>query len=309
MKWLIFALIGPIFWALTNHVDKYLVEKFFKKNEVGENSVGTLVIFTGLAAFFVSIFVLIFNPEVFFIHPLHALIATIAGVLLVSSFIPFLQAIEREEASTVTALWQMTPVFAYILSYFILGETLSPKQILAGLLIITGAILISVNFENRKAKVKSALLGRMALASFLAALSIVIFKTIAIEESYWASIFWNELGGALLAIFLFACISSYRTQFLKVLKKNAGTLLAMNSASELLNIGAGLSFRYAILLAPIALVELVNTLQPFFGFLIGILLTLFMPSFGVEKIGRKDIARKSLAIIIIFIGTYFLIVI
>ena len=30
MSWLVFALCGPILWAISVHLDKYLVERYFK---------------------------------------------------------------------------------------------------------------------------------------------------------------------------------------------------------------------------------------------------------------------------------------
>lgn len=43
MLWLLFAFSGPILWALSTHIDKYLVERFFKYSRVG-----VLLIFTAL---------------------------------------------------------------------------------------------------------------------------------------------------------------------------------------------------------------------------------------------------------------------
>ena len=30
MSWLFFAFSGPVLWAISTHLDKYLVERFFK---------------------------------------------------------------------------------------------------------------------------------------------------------------------------------------------------------------------------------------------------------------------------------------
>ncbi|MDD4988830.1 MAG: DMT family transporter [Candidatus Pacebacteria bacterium] len=309
MPWYIFALVGPIFWAISNHIDKYLVERFYKKKNVGENNVGSLVIFTGIAEFVTACIVFIFTPHSIPIAALHAVTIIFGGMILIGSFILYLGAIEREEASIVTPLWQMVPVFAYILSYFVLGETLSGKQIVAAILVISGAILISLNFKKRNIKIKTAVIGRMMLASFLVALHIVIFKTIALEENYWASIFWDSIGSALFALILFLSIRSYRKQFLSILRENTRAVLTVNFISEGVNAAAGLSYSYALLLAPIALVSVINGLQPFFAFLIGILLTLFLPSLGKEKIGSRSIGQKLVAIALIFIGIYLLFII
>src|SRR5437868_5015461 len=43
MSWLIFAFSGPVLWAISAHLDKYLVERFFKDTDVS-----VLVVFTPL---------------------------------------------------------------------------------------------------------------------------------------------------------------------------------------------------------------------------------------------------------------------
>ena len=44
MTWLPYAFSGPVLWALSTHLDKYLVEQYFKKAEVA-----VLLVFTALA--------------------------------------------------------------------------------------------------------------------------------------------------------------------------------------------------------------------------------------------------------------------
>ena len=34
MTWLVFAFSGPVLWAISTHLDKYLVEKYFKQGDV-----------------------------------------------------------------------------------------------------------------------------------------------------------------------------------------------------------------------------------------------------------------------------------
>ena len=43
MSWLAFAFCGPVLWAVSTHLDKYLVEKYFKSSHVA-----VLLIFTAL---------------------------------------------------------------------------------------------------------------------------------------------------------------------------------------------------------------------------------------------------------------------
>ena len=43
MSWVVFAFSGPVLWAISVHLDKYLVDHFFK-----ESNVAVLLLFTAL---------------------------------------------------------------------------------------------------------------------------------------------------------------------------------------------------------------------------------------------------------------------
>jgi hypothetical protein len=62
MSWLIYAFSGPVMWALSTHIDKYLIERFFK-----HGSVAVLMVFTALAGLLVLPFVWFFRPDVIFV--------------------------------------------------------------------------------------------------------------------------------------------------------------------------------------------------------------------------------------------------
>ena len=47
--WLLFAFSGPVLWALSTHLDKYLVERYFRRT-----SMAVLVIITALFSRFES---------------------------------------------------------------------------------------------------------------------------------------------------------------------------------------------------------------------------------------------------------------
>lgn len=289
-------------WALVNHADKYIISKYF----VGKG-VGSLVIFTSLSGFIFALFILLFDRSVLAFDFLSAVIIAISGAILVASFIPYLYALEKEEASMVSTLFQLIPVFSYFLALFFLNETLSLKQIFASLLILLGAVIISLDLSKKiNLKLRPFLL--MVVSSFMSALSALIFKIIALEQNYWGTAFWEYIGGAFFGLFLFTCIGLYRKQFLATIAKGRLVVFSINFLAELLNIIAKLLVNFASLLAPLTLVLVVNGFQPLFVFVYGILITIFLPKIGKETLTKKVIVQKLIAIFVIFIGVYFLFV-
>jgi hypothetical protein len=91
-----------------------------------------------------------------------------------------------------------------------------------------------------------------------------------------------------------------------LIRSNGSGVFGLNLANEVINTIAVALVQYASLLAPIVLVMLVNSLQPIFVFLMGILLTLFLPKLSKENITKQVLLQKSAAIVIVLIGTYLL---
>jgi len=87
---------------------------------------------------------------------------------------------------------------------------------------------------------------------------------------------------------------------------NTKAILSLNVANETLYMVGNLVFAFSYLLAPIALVLLVDSFQPIFVLGIGIFLTVFFPHVSVENIQAKHLWQKFIAICITGIGTYLL---
>jgi hypothetical protein len=146
----------------------------------------------------------------------------------------------------------------------------------------------------------------MITSSLLFAIIGVVFKMIAVDKGFWISVFWSLSGNVSIGILIFLSMKSYRQQFLTVFKVNSKAVLAASSLNEIIFISADGVTAYATLLAPIALVMVVNGFQPIFVFIIGIILTLFFPKLGRESMSRNDLVQKILAIGIIAVGTVLL---
>ncbi len=298
--WLLIALIAPFLWALVNHADKYLLSKYFKVD-----GVGPLMIFSTLFGVFVLPVAFIIDPSILSLSLHDCLILIFAGLCSALFVLLYLQALQEEETSVVVPFWQTIPIFAYILGYIFFKETLTTQQIYAGLIILIGATILSFDITEKikfKAKVVLLMLG----SSFVYALYEALFKFVAIEESFWASVFWEHVGLIIFGLFIVTFFKKHRRAFLNTLKGNSAPIISLNLGSETLTIIGNLITNYVVLLAPLALVLLVSSYQPLFVFLIGITLSLLLPHIAQENLGKKIIVQKISAIIIIFIGSYLL---
>lgn len=296
MNWFFIALAAPALWALVNHIDKYIISKYFTGK-----GVGSLVLFTSLSGVIISVFILMFSYNSLNIGLIPAIIIGVNGAILVASFIPYLYALEDEEASYVTSLFQLIPVFTYFLALIFLHEYLTPIQIFASSLVVVGAILISFDFSHSiRFKIRPFLL--MVLSTFMLAVNALIFKIVAVGANFWGTAFWEYIGGGIFGVILFFSFRLYREQFIATIQKSKVTVLTLNTGSELFNIAAKLLANFASLLVPLTLVWVVNGFQPMIVFIYGVILTIFIPRWGKEDLGKKVVIQKVSAMLIIFLG-------
>ena len=302
MTWFFIALIGPLLYATTNYIDKILLEKYFK-----QGGVGTILLFSSLFSVVALPFLFLKDPMVFSVGIKNILILSTVGILNVGVVWCYLLALKHDEASVVIVFYQLVPVFGGILGYFILGEILTSIQIIAMAIIIFGTTIVSFEIDSdNRFKLRKRTILPMLAASLFWATGGVIFKSVALEENVWRSLFWENFMLMAVGIIIFIFIRSYRTNFLSALKSNSKTALSLNGVSELLYISGNIVVAYAYILAPIGLVLLTESFQPIFVLAIGLFLTFFFPKIIVERIQAKHIWPKIIAICITGIGTYLL---
>lgn len=302
MNWFFIALITPVTAAFVNHFDKYLVSRFTK-----DSSVGVLILFSSLFAVVALPVILVINPDVFSTASfLRSLVLMINGGLLMLAILFYLYALENHEASYIAPMFELIPVFSFFLGFIFLGETLVAKQFIAAGLIILGSIILAVELEGRRSKVKINLILLMSGASLLYALNAVVFKYVSIDQSFTASLFWDMLGKVFFGLLLFVGVKSFRRDFLHLVKSHHYYVIGLNVINEIIGLIGMIAVIYAVLLAPVVLVQVVGSLQTGLVFIFGILITLFFPKFGQESLLFKHLAQKVTGIVIVTIGIYLL---
>lgn len=296
MSWLAFAFSGPVLWGISFHLDKYLVERYFRDADAA-----VLLVFTACAGIAMLPVIGFFQPGTLTLAMTSILPIAGAGVLGLGGMLFYLRALQTEEVSVVASLFQASPVFAAALSYLVLGETLSLLQIAGGLLIIGGALLLSWRRHGDGSAFKMRLVALMLPCTLALAAASVIFKFFAVREEFWITTFWTYAGQALFGCGLLT-IGPYRRQFLALLGTSRSALLAISGTNELINLGGGLGMRYAITLAPIGLVQAVGSTTSLFVFLFGIVLSLVAPRVGREDLSLRNLLKNGIAALLVGAG-------
>lgn len=302
MHWLIFSLIAPALWALSNHIDKILITKYFQNN-----SISTLILYSGFIGLPSALLIFLFTQDVLFIGFINTLVSILIGAIYMCALISYFCALEKGEASQVAPLFQLSPIFSVVLGYYIFDEYLSLDQLVGSFVILFGSIGLVIKFNKLDKSIifnKSIFL-LMVFASFLLSLEGILFKFVAIKDTFWATTFWMYIGFFIYTFALFSFSKRIRTGFFISISENKKKIIGLNLLNEIITLLGNLLFNFAIILAPIGLVYFVSEgTQPFFVFLYGVILTKFFPKISKENIQADHLIQKVLAIILMAVGVY-----
>jgi drug/metabolite transporter (DMT)-like permease len=294
--WLLYAFAGPVSWAASEHIDKYLLVKYFK-----HGSVAVSMVFTAIIGLLMLPFIAVWVPGIFGLNLVAIVVMVASGLMYMGGMLFYLMALQSEEASIVSLLSPVGTILGFTLAFFILGEHLAANQIVGGALVMIGAFLASLRLVGRRVRFRRRTTIFMSVAIVGFALSSLIFKYFAVADSFWPATFWTYVGEAFFGVVVLA-FRSERNIFIKLIHSNPKVLLTTNAVNELINLGGSLATRYALVLAPLALVQAVTSTTPLMVFFFGILVTIFLPKLGRENLSKRNIIQKSVAVILVVAG-------
>ena len=147
MEWYIFALLAPAFWALDNVFIKFLITNKFKSYYSTIAIISTADVVFALAISALTPIAVNFPFSV---------LALLAGLLPLTAFWFYSQAMLIEDVSRVVTLFQLIPVFVVFLSVVFLNEVLGVQRYLGIGLVLVAATLISYKKSGGKAFSRSS---------------------------------------------------------------------------------------------------------------------------------------------------------
>ena len=316
MEWLTLAFLGTVFFSVAGVLDKYLLSSY------ADDSNSYIVCQVLASQIFTIPVILITGANL--VYP-QSLIALLFGILQVLPSIYYMKALQIEEASKVSALEYVYPLFVFVGSVILLGEVLEIRHCAGGLLLLVGTILLSYNRGesgdnhlysyglNNNGSNSKPFLGALtpAIKPFLTywiltAAYYITLKYLLISIDEWNLYVWSSLG-SLTAVLPFLAVRSIRNEvkgFFKQGKSAVGALVYEETFQFL-----GIIFSiFAYALGSATLVSSVGALQPIMTVMLILVLGILMPKMAKatnEKTDWGSLKKKCLSFLIVAIGIYF----
>jgi len=288
MSWLFYSLLAPLFWAIGNVGDKYVLSKWLK------HAMGALMAF---GIFGIIAAAIIFGVRGFGNVPLGLVFGCLlSGVLYMFANVYYFRAVQSGEVSRIIPIIYTEPLFTAAISAVILGEIFTPLKYLGVVLMVAGAIAISYHKTTGFKFSKGVWFA--LIASILFALNTVATKYLVDNMDFWMVFAYVRVGTF---ISLIPAAFIYKSAFKELisLKPKGMALLALTNT---LGFSGILSFTYAATLGFITLTTSLSVAQPFFVLLFTLALSIFYPNFIKEETGKKIFFQKLFAIVLMFVG-------
>lgn len=307
--WFLVALIAPAVWAIGNLIDVYLVKTYLPNNSQQEHSLGSLVLVSCLVGLLFLPIIALFQPQVFTIPINHMLFLGLVGIVEGGAILAYLYALHHgDDASSVITWFNSIPVFALILGFVFLKETITQNQIIGFIIVLIGLLLVSIQKNELGIVLKKKVVLFMVLSSIGYAIMTLLFKIGALQESFWIASFWQYVGLTVLGIILFIFVAPYRNAFLQLFKNKGISFYGINLTNELLFVAGTMIANFAALLGPIALVALAGSFQPLWVIGLGSIASLILPAYFDNEldIPKKELLLKIIGILLTLTGLWFI---
>lgn len=294
MGWIFFSLLAPLFWALSNFVDKFVLGKHTK-------GIFDFLFFSTISSWFLFLIILVFVgiPD----WSMYSLIPIATGMILIYSYGFYGKALEKTDASVLVILFKLIPVVTVILAFVFLKQALSLHELIGFSIVFVGALIISI---GKKGNFFIKGFGMIFVAIVIWSIMTLFIDYGLTKMSFWDYFMLDTLGSALAGPSLLF-IPFMRREVIAALKAARTRKYVLFSGNNLLDFFGQMSIKKALSIAPSAgLVTVVMQVQSVYAVAIGVLFTLFVPHIIREDISGKTLLKKCFGAAIMFSGVYIL---
>lgn len=285
------AIIAYMLMAFSQMVDKAFLTNVFRDSRAYACVVGLL-----------NVFVIAMIPFGLVELPMEwgmVLLSIVFGGCFVLALLPFLSALQSDDASRVIPIvGSLVPMVILLIELVLYGTRFTAQEYGAFLLLVLGAAIMTLS--HREGRRSYTAIIKAVLAAFLFAICFAGSKYVYAEMGFADGFFWLRIGGAIvgLALLLSPRISLELRRFLRRRPLLIGAYLANQGVS-----GSGFILQnYAIHLSSVSLVSALQGVQYLFILLLAILISLFYPSMFREQLSASIVIEKFAAVLLIASG-------
>lgn len=296
--WLQYAFLAAVIYAAVNLVDKLVSDAELP------NPAAAMVL-NGLPRFLTFVVIGAVGGNVFlssidglWARRLTVYVAIATGALYALGMVVWYRGIAGAAISRFVPLFALRTLFTTLLAFVFLGETFPWPVYVGVLVIVAGAVLISVEGLAGRRDLRLGSGEALALALVAAGVFALIYtslKELTGQTSLWSLLFWIGVGGTAVTLD-FAALK--RADLFAIDLRGQGSLILNGGLSAV----AFFVFAAAVALGPVALVAAVVNLDAVLVFVAAVALSWLVPGVVDEATDVPSLVQKGVATLLIVAG-------
>lgn len=305
MNWLVLVAFAVLFDSIRIFIDNFASDVYFK----GRYAVSTKLFYGYAHIVIFGILLAVTGFNFVSADGIALLFIAISGIFASLAGIPYFKALELDDSTNIGIFTQLAPVIYLIIGWFFLGDTFSPTQLIAFVIILSAPFLIIFTTRRRSRKIKI----RAVLHAFFYVLLAVIGNVFFVKANNGSINFVHEVSlmyffNGIADVILISSVRKWRRRLFTVIKKSHKKVFIPMVANTIIGAVKQFTYRAALIMAPaLALASVAaDSSEPIVIFFLGLLLTLIWPKFGREKLDRKTIVVHFIATALVVIGVIIL---
>lgn len=293
MSWIFLAILAYALWAITNIIDKIVVSKYVK------DYFSLSLICITICSLLIFVYSVIISGLQSFGNIIIS-IAILAGFARAIAYYFYYKAMSYEEASRVTILTQLSPIFTLLFSVLFIRESLSFSQYFAFFLLLIAGLFASLKSDQKKIKISFVFWDMLIFAIIISA-SAVMMKYVFLQESFWPCMVWIALGETISAIIISIL---FKKHIFNVFTETSLKTKLLILTDNIFSSTALIIYSLALSLGSVSLIGVLSSLNPIFVFIFALIMGIFFPKILKEKIDQNTLLLKITSIILVIIGVY-----
>lgn len=273
------AFLLPALWSICNVLDQRIANKLHITSIMVLNSCMVMFILLPL-------FMLIFQP----IMPTREqmLILFLIGLCEIFYVVPYYAALRIENTSVIVALFDLGLVMLPVLSFFVIGEVLTPLQYAGFFIVLLASMLVSTK-PQRHFHVGPAF-WLMLCSAFLSCLASVLIKYATLQME-WDTVYVGVQFSAAATLLLMLLFPRVCRVFVYEVKKHPEVVKYV-AGEQTFCAMAETGTYYALANLPVTTVKAIGSLQPFYVLGFTWMLRHHLKDFFTESLEKRAVRRK-----------------
>ncbi len=260
VMWIQFALFSSFLWAIVHILDEHCVDKIFSKPWIG-------VITSSGISVGILLLIPIFNVTVTVPNWSNLLICLTIGAIIQLSQLFYFHALDCSDSGTVSAYWNLTPVFLPFISYWLFGYLINGNSCIGIALLVFASVGLCL-IDKFSGKWNTLFL--MSIAAALQTVVVLLEKYI-FDRTDFSGAFLSITVGIIISGLASLMIKKVRLTLFQDLPKIKKALPILISI-ELINWAALYTSQTAVKLGVPSLVSAIEASTPAYAFGLSLLI-------------------------------------